>query len=766
MSRQLPFLPGNSFDDHLLKGNHAKRHLFDYKNDSAVINDVVKPRNPKELSATTRMLTAKLGGTNAGANNGGGLGETLGSTFGSTFGENADALSESQEPRWISLDRKVLRFNAYFQEAVHESNMENYRVRKCVIYYYLEDDTIHVSEPRVDNSGISQGALIKRHRIPIPGDENDEFYSMEHLNVGEEVEFYGKRFRIVSCDEFTRKFFETLEIEVGAEEGYPEDAYTTLRAKAKQNMQPKVVLNKQDRDFKRFMEYSVKNRHTKPSREEAALSKQFLANDRRVLQFFCCWDDRTQLNGDFRKFIVTYFLANNMIKISEVLPQNCGRDLFPVFIKKQRVTKPGTLDIYQPEDLGIGKSVTAFSKTFLIYNMDNFTQDYYRKNFGVTDFTPLDVELSKARKVVHKPPPYNGFGTEEDSLGSWRYLVPTAPKKDIGKYMKYDKVCLRFSAKLITAKPEDVDRKFIICFYLADDTLSIFEPAQRNSGIIGGKFLQRCRCRKPDGTVFQSSDFNVGGEITVNHYRFKLVETDERTLNYMESNPSVFEMADISSVIASMRTRIKMNNIQAEQAFASIDTNQDGTISLEELRELLISTGLVSAEQEVITVLRQMDKNEDGTVSYAEFLEQLYPEKYAEAINKRSLSGTGSINVSYFDADNARTQDAVRLKEFSKIKTRVLAEFQEKVKSRPKLYSDIFRGITDRTRDALIGEQEFRVAAEKRMGLAFSKIEVKGLIACIFPRPNMRLTHNDIMKICFGSSTWAAASMRSAGKEF
>jgi hypothetical protein len=50
----------------------------------------------------------------------------------------------------------VLRFYGYFKEAVVESNMENHRIRKVIIYYYLEDDSMHVAEPRQDNSGIPQ----------------------------------------------------------------------------------------------------------------------------------------------------------------------------------------------------------------------------------------------------------------------------------------------------------------------------------------------------------------------------------------------------------------------------------------------------------------------------------------------------------------------------------------------------------------------------------------------------------------------------------
>lgn len=52
---------------------------------------------------------------------------------------------------------QVLRFYAYFQEAVHEKREEQYRIRRSIILFYLEDDTIQVNEPRMENSGIPQG---------------------------------------------------------------------------------------------------------------------------------------------------------------------------------------------------------------------------------------------------------------------------------------------------------------------------------------------------------------------------------------------------------------------------------------------------------------------------------------------------------------------------------------------------------------------------------------------------------------------------------
>ena len=63
----------------------------------------------------------------------------------------------SNLPAWVAFDRQVLCFDAYFQEAVYEKREEQYRVRNCKIYFYLEDDSIQVIEPRSKNSGVPQG---------------------------------------------------------------------------------------------------------------------------------------------------------------------------------------------------------------------------------------------------------------------------------------------------------------------------------------------------------------------------------------------------------------------------------------------------------------------------------------------------------------------------------------------------------------------------------------------------------------------------------
>ena len=62
--------------------------------------------------------------------------------------------------------------------------------------------------------------------------------------------------------------------------------------------------------------------------------------------------------------------------------------------------------------------------------------------------------------------------------------------------------------------PQDAGRRFIISYRLADDMMSIFELRQRNSGIIGGKFLEATRIPKP-GSDPEYPDYYAPGDLAI-----------------------------------------------------------------------------------------------------------------------------------------------------------------------------------------------------------------------------------------------------------
>ena len=109
-------------------------------------------------------------------------------------------------------------------------------------------------------------------------------------------------------------------------------------------------------------------------------------------------------------------------------------------------------------------------------------------------------EVNLGLTLEFQIPPYNYFGDEEDSLGNCYRLVPKPPKKDYFKWVD-NQIQLMFTAVMNTDKPEDVNRKFIITYYLNDDTLMVYEPQQRNSGIVSGKFLEKMKYKNFKGKL-------------------------------------------------------------------------------------------------------------------------------------------------------------------------------------------------------------------------------------------------------------------------
>ncbi len=65
---------------------------------------------------------------------------------------------------------------------------------------------MHIIEKRVENSGIPQGVFLKRHKVPRPEDATLS-YMWSDMDLGFNLDVYGRVFRIVECDDFTTRFF-------------------------------------------------------------------------------------------------------------------------------------------------------------------------------------------------------------------------------------------------------------------------------------------------------------------------------------------------------------------------------------------------------------------------------------------------------------------------------------------------------------------------------------------------------------------------------
>ena len=88
---------------------------------------------------------------------------------------------------------------------------------------------------------------------------------------------------------------------------------------------------------------------------------------------------------------------------------------------------------------------------------------------------------------------------------------------------------------------DDETRKFIFSFYCGDDTIQIYEICDKNSGRIGGRFMERKKQTNPtSGRYYQEKDFSLGNTVFLAGFKFMLVKADEYTEKYMEDNGTVF----------------------------------------------------------------------------------------------------------------------------------------------------------------------------------------------------------------------------------
>jgi len=161
----------------------------------------------------------------------------------------------------------------------------------------LEDDTLHILEPKVENSGIPHGVFLKRHKIQNPAEGRD--YNWRDFSIGMELEVYGRRFKIVDCDDFTWKFFESEAIRQPEAEQYPDDPFVQTWWMVEMKQIPP-----DQAEFKEYNEVKLKG-----GRPNKGL-QQYLDNDRKVLSFNILWNDATYHGGQ-KDYVLNFYLANN-----------------------------------------------------------------------------------------------------------------------------------------------------------------------------------------------------------------------------------------------------------------------------------------------------------------------------------------------------------------------------------------------------------------------------------------------------------------------
>ncbi|XP_069995746.1 EF-hand domain-containing protein 1-like [Penaeus vannamei] len=437
-------------------------------------------------------------------------------------------------PEWAVLEKKVLRFSGYFTEHV-EGTGQVCRIRPVVVYYYLLDDALMVTEPRTPNSGLDQGRQLGRQRVPHP---EGGFWHWTHLNLGMDLCLYGRHYIICDCDAFTKDFLLSEGTELGKPLPIPVDPYDVLR----------------------------KSRAESPSRwsdlrpHSAPLAPSGLRG--LALKFDVMVEESEGGRPAASPAVLLYRPEDQTVELRRPshLDHTEIKKFSPVILRAVKVPKydtrkAGFVDIGEeeqmevwltPRDLAPPTTVTIFGRRVMVTGCDDLTRRFLLEYYGVENAPGMkQVEATKA--------------DERGSSGRTQSDIVPRPLVRRGIRDPRDATVLRFAAQLDTPDNKEGDRNFIMIYHVADATIEIKELAR--PGGLGGRVLSRSHVPKPQPEgdergagryaaedVYTLNDFYIGSILDVWGRRYVLTGADRYVLSYVRQHAEEISPKVLSSL--------------------------------------------------------------------------------------------------------------------------------------------------------------------------------------------------------------------------
>lgn len=738
---RLPMIPGTTCGEEMLRRDYRRKHIVGGRNDCGThipgLPADSAPDNESQSAIVTQQFSDKAAGVSK------------------TAEQESSAFSCECQACAKELGGQVCRFYAYYVELVTESPKETFRVRKVKIHYYLEDGTMSVCEEVQPNNGIPYKGTLKRHLVPHP---DGSTITLGELRVGDPIAFYGTTYLIYDADVFTRRFFDCRGSPLREALQVPTDAFSSSQGRA-----PRA------HDVPSIAASSALNIMLTP--EQVKATQQFLAHDRKVLRCDCTWDDREKLYGQVRFLTLYYFLSDSSIALVEKATQNSGRDPFPNFFRRQRIAIPKdpngkfdsssyasvafkeikNVDYYTDKDIRIGNVLHLFNRDILIHDYNEYTKEYVATTFGITEYNPIPGAI---------PPPFVPPGAVHRELTAAELSEHNEKKIHDIRRRRFENSSVKFLASMDNGIYEDEIRRFVVTVFPADNTVSIYEPVIRNSGIVGGKFLHRQQIMHPDGKQpFRPDEFFVGARLLLNSHPFLFLATNDCSLDYMEFNMDNFSRSDINKIVYKIQAMLRSKQTGLADAFANADrsTNKCG-LEMPVFLDIMRDLNLDVSEQEILTVLRFFDKNGESYVSYEEVAARILPEGshlgdedlpwkeiYDQCIQKETAS---------FVTDPKEAERKRLLSSETNLAASGAKELMELYEQRRELFVRTFRTISDYAPDSLIGEDEFKRCVRAKLEIqTITDDELNALCVKLFPTSFERIPFEEFHRLLKGTSS-------------
>ncbi|KPI87054.1 hypothetical protein ABL78_3866 [Leptomonas seymouri] len=665
-------------------------------------------------------------------------------------------------PTWRTLDDKVLRFFGYYTEDVVDSTIETWRVRKVKLHYFLSDGTLNVTEtPAVKNSGLQKGTTVSRFKP-----DGIEIFQM---CIGGIITVRGVEYHLVDCDAATREFFEVMGMAQPEPLDYPCDEFETRAARVP------AGVDEQHSQMRRVVEMQAAERTGTHASlltpAERVKARNFFEYDRNVLRFYAVWEKR--------KFRLFYYLADNSMAVLFDKAENDGRDPSPVFIRRRQIPREAraallsleTLNqpqnapnaILTPADLRTGTVVDIFTRPFYIYDCDEHTRAYMEAQ-GIPQPAVAAPPCEEDEITVGRRRPRlaqsrrtgasTAGGTPAKRYGASTMIFDdSAAEKDALKLTRYAQDVFRFGALLLQPSQENEGRRFMICYYLADDTVSVYELPVNNSGHLGGKIF----ARRAVDTISDPSSLKVGATVRLDGVDYVLTEMDARTKRYLEMGMPNMEEAYFRTqeIINKVPPYLHQQFSRVTDAFRHYATSSAKGLTQENVRELLSDAGVHVTEAEMANVMRRVDEDQDGWVSLADFTELLMQQQFISTFKPRESKPT------FGDARNGVTvrrgpvQSAMMLSKAADAKTQAeaaLRHFLSSIEARRTLAIRSLRGASESTYDGNIGMEDFQTCIKERLKVPMTDDQISALLYHFYYEPGVndwtarRLTVQEIQR--------------------
>lgn len=515
---------------------------------------------------------------------------------------------------------QIFKFDAYFEEMALHTRLEKIRIRKCNIFFYEDDNSIMIVEQPQLNSGMPQGTILRKTVVSKP---DGSFYSPQEFTIGSTVNIYGTIYNIVDSDSATRRFLEDESPTLP----YPFDAFEEQRKQLHTSASRKDwgAHHSKKNELKNFIEAKLGNTVNNDGREG------FLKYGNSVLKFLCIWDDTATLYGDVNEFTFIYYLSDDTIEIFSNQGPNSGRDpLFARLLRRSRLPKylelgsayttlstPSTQpqgSLYHWSDLSIGTEINVYGRALVLVDADQSTR-YFYSSHGIQLMQGGRPKTSTIPKAQREIPPHNGFGSEEDSL--MNCTGPLSNTLSPKKVVREEK-CLSFVCEMIAKCPEDAQRRFVATYFVTDSTLKVHEIPAKNSGFVGGVFLSRGKVKGENQQFITEKDLYVGAKIMLNRHMFRVIDTNENTLRWMEMRRFTLPKSDFVCILDKLRAAPALMDDAVSglllEKFERADKRSSGLLDKAALMAVLSEYCMVGdedeqlCEHELLTVVRMLSQ--------------------------------------------------------------------------------------------------------------------------------------------------------------